>query len=413
MHSVAQAFQLLMNHLSTLGSQRMPLFDCLNLSLAEDVVADLDSPPFDKSLMDGYAVRATDVERGTVSLRVIDLLAAGQTPTKAIGPGEAIQIMTGAPLPLGADLVVKIEETTRDHEQVHIKTRCVTRGTNIVRRGVSARAGTVILHAGAKLSGLRIGILAELGQARALVHRRPTVAILATGDELVSVDTLPGPGQIRNSNEAMLVAQVQAMGAIPVPLGVARDNREDLRDKIQTGLRSDVLVLSGGVSAGMFDLVPNELREAGVQEVFHKVEMKPGKPVWFGIRDNTVADSKNSPATGLAARNYVFGLPGNPVSCLVCCELFVRTAIRRLLGEEPALPQSIEARLQQDFVAKRDRPTYHPALLTWTPAGPTVILVPWRGSSDLCGTVTANSMAFLSGQPKQYVAGESLSVISW
>jgi molybdopterin molybdotransferase len=401
MLTVSQAFDRLLASVSPLEAVSLPLGEVLGLTLAHDVAATGDSPPFDKSLMDGFAVRAVDVVSNSALLDVVEVVTAGRVPAKSVGPGEAIQIMTGAPLPEGADLVVKVEETQSDAGRVRISTKAVAPGSNILRRGTSVRAGDVVLKAGMRLNGSRIGSLAELGRAVVSVHRRPTVAVLATGDELVPVDQQPGPGQIRNSNEAMLVAQIQASGAIAVPLGIARDNRDDLRAKIERGLQCDVLVLSGGVSAGTLDLVPSELADAGVREVFHKVEMKPGKPVWFGVREAG------------AARCCVFGLPGNPVSSLVCCELFVRTAIRRLMGESSALPRSVPARLEHEFSARADRPTYHPARLTWSADGPLVTLVPWHGSSDLCGTVAANAMAFLSGEARQYRAGELLGVIVW
>jgi len=403
MLSLTQAFDKLLATVSPLETVSLPLADVLGMTLAEDVSAPEDSPPFDKSLMDGFAVRADDVANGFASLRVIEIVTAGRVPSKAVGAGEATQIMTGAPIPDGADLVVKIEETLPDIDSVHVTTKSITPGTNIVRRGTSVRAGDVVLKAGMKLNGARIGALAELGRAVVKVHRRPTVAVLATGDELVSIGEALGPGQIRNSNESMLCAQIEAAGAVPVPLGIARDNRADLRAKIQEGLQCDMLVLSGGVSAGTLDLVPSELAEAGVREVFHKVELKPGKPVWFGVRAG--------PPRGESV--YVFGLPGNPVSSLVCCELFVRTAIRRLMGEQPPMPRLIPARLEHDYSARADRPTYHPAKLMWSPEGATVKLVPWHGSSDLCGTVAANGMAFLSGEAKEYRAGEMLDVIAW
>ncbi len=541
MLSVTQAFDKLLATVKPLNVVSLPLSDLLGLTLAEDVSAPCDSPPFDKSLMDGFAVRAADVASGFASLKVIELVTAGQVPSKSVGPGEATQIMTGAPIPEGADLVVRIEETLPDIDSVHITTKSIAPGTNIIRRGTSVRAGDVVLQAGMKLNGSRIGALAELGRAIAPVYRRPTVAILATGDELVPIAETPGPGQIRNSNEAMLIAQIQAAGAIPIPLGIARDNRADLKAKIQEGLQCDMLVLSGGVSAGMLDLVPSELATAGVREVFHKVELKPGKPVWFGVHETDFAPTESAlpqhefslddfsrqmklfrkiglvtrrvrrartfeqdadsnlgenaeadiqrveviidclslweknhleqiddsrkqrivsdsgtttkevervlrrfrsiaatmqQAASISGRNwltesrysfqlhdlipagsrpncYVFGLPGNPVSSLVCCELFVRTAIRRLMGEQTPLPRPLPARLEHDYSARADRPTYHPAKLMWSPEGATVKLVPWHGSSDLCGTVAANGMAFLSGEAKEYHAGDMLEVIPW
>ena len=399
MLTIADAFDRLFATVKPLDPVSLALGQSLGLTLAEDISSTADSPPFDKSLMDGYAIRSTDLNHGTATLEVVEVITAGMVPTRPIESGQTSQIMTGAPLPIGADIVIKIEDTARDGDLVRVTPQGSQ--TNIVLRGTSVRSGDVVLRAGTKLNGSRIGALAELGRAQVNVHRRPTVAILATGDELVPVDQEPGPGQIRNSNESMLVAQIQAAGAIAVPLGIARDNRIDLRAKIEQGLQCDMLVLSGGVSAGTLDLVPSELAAAGITEVFHKVEMKPGKPVWFGLR-----------RVGTTA-NYVFGLPGNPVSSLVCCELFVRTALKRLMGEPALRPQAVPAALEHPHSARADRPTYHPARLTWTPTGPVVTLVPWHGSSDLCGTVAANAMALLPGAARQYGVGDCLETFAW
>ena len=399
MLTIADAFDQLFATVQPLDPISIALGQSLGLTLAEDISSTSDSPPFDKSLMDGYAIRAADLNQGTAILEVVEVITAGMVPTRPIASGQTSQIMTGAPLPIGADTVVKIEDTVREGD--HVRVTPQGSQTNIVLRGTSVRSGDVVLRTGTKLNGSRIGALAELGRAHVRVYRRPTVAILATGDELVPVDQEPGPGQIRNSNESMLVAQIQAAGAIAVPLGIARDNRDALRAKIEQGLHCDVLVLSGGVSAGTLDLVPSELAAAGVTEVFHKVEMKPGNPVWFGRR------------SGGATVNYVFGLPGNPVSSLVCCELFVRTALKRLMGEPAIPPQSVPAALEHPHAAKADRPTYHPARLTWTPTGPMVTLVPWHGSSDLCGTIAANAMALLPGAARQYVVGDRLDTFAW
>ncbi len=403
MLTLPEAFEKLLDAVKPLEAVSLPLPEVLGLTLAEAVAATADSPPFDKALMDGFAVRTTDVVNGFVPLKVIEVVTAGRVPSKSVGVGEATQIMTGAPIPEGADLVVKIEETLPDVDGVRITTKATTPGTNILRRGTSVRAGDVVLKVGLTLNGSRIGALAELGLTEVRVHRRPTVAVLATGDELVPIGETPGPGQIRNSNEAMLRAQIEAAGAVVFPLGIARDQRDDLRAKIQQGLQCDMLVLSGGVSAGVLDLVPSELAAAGVCEVFHKVELKPGKPIWFGVRKS---------CSGSEAR-YVFGLPGNPVSSLVCCELFVRTAIRRLMGEETPKPTPIPAKLEHDYLARADRPTYHPAKLMWSSEGAVVKLVKWHGSSDLCGTASANAMAFLSGEAREYHAGDMLEVIVW
>ena len=404
MLTVAQALDYLLATVSPFEINDTPLEQALGLCLARDVISTSDSPPFDKSLMDGYAIRAEDVASGPTSLRVIEVITAGRVPSKPIASGEAAQIMTGAPLPLGADAVVKIEETRRTSDLVSIDSSSIRSGTNLIQRGANIRAGDRALTAGLILTGSRIGALAELGRAQVPVRRRPRVALLATGDELVPIDQVPGPGQIRNSNMSMLIAQIETAGGIPVPLGIARDNQNELREKIRLGLQCDLLVLSGGVSAGTLDLVPSVLAEAGVRQIFHKVEMKPGKPIWFG---------EWSPEGTKPLNCLVFGLPGNPVSCLVCCELFVRTAIRRIMGIEPATPQSVSARLEHEFLARADRPTYHPAKLTSTHQGLAVTLVRWNGSSDLCGTVAANGMAYLSGEARHFQIGDMLETFAW
>lgn len=383
----------------------LPLNESLGLTLAKSIHSPTDLPPFDKSLMDGYAVRLADVATGSATLCVIETITAGRVPTKSLGAGQASQIMTGAPLPSGADLVIKVEETQRDGDVVTIESKAPAVGASLIHRGTSVRAGAVVLDVGMKLNGARIGALAELGCASVPVHRRPRVAILATGDELVPIESIPGPGQIRNSNEAMLAAQIEAAGGTPIRLGTARDDHEALREKIRQGLQCDMLVLSGGVSAGTLDLVPAALAESGVKQIFHRVEIKPGKPIWFGLKSANDRNHSN--------QCYVFGLPGNPVSSLVCCELFVRTALRRLMGIERATPEPILAKLEHDYSTQAGRPTYHPAKLTWTTEGLGVALVPWHGSSDLCGTVAANGMALLPGVEHQYRAGDRLETFAW
>jgi molybdopterin molybdotransferase len=260
-----------------------------------------------------------------------------------------------------------------------------------------------VLPAGRRLRGQELGALAELGQARVRVRPAPAVAVLATGDELVPVEARPGPGQIRNSNETMLVAQVVQAGGRPVPLGIARDTRESLRERLGEGLRHDLLLLSGGVSAWKLDLVPSVLHELGVEQVFHKVQVKPGQPLWFGRRDRE----------GDAGPCFVFGLPGNPVSSMVCFELFARTALRRRMGDPHPEPQPISARLTHDFTHAGGRPTYHPAKLAFTSRGPEVTTVPWVGSADLCATVAANAMVVLSAGDAVQPPGTMLDVIPW
>lgn len=403
MIAMADAFDHVCREVQPFPVESLPLERCWGLTLARDIVSEIDSPPFDKSLMDGYAVRAADAAKGKATLAVIERITAGQVAAFSVSPGTAIQIMTGAPLPVGADAVVRFEDTRIEGDCVQIDTRPVVAEANIIRRGAALKVGETVLVAGDKLTASRIGALAELGCAQVPVRRRPRVAVLATGDELVPVGDRPGPGQIRNSNAPMLAAQIQTCGAEPVPLGVARDIREELAARIREGLECDILVLSGGVSAGKLDLVPSELASAGVREVFHKVNMKPGKPVWFGMF------TRPGDSGGCA----VFGLPGNPVSSMVCCELFVRTAIRRLMGAEPVLPQAFAATVAAEFRHRSDRPTYHPAEILWTANGPAVRILPWQGSSDLRATVAANGMAVLGDGERHYQPGDRVDVVSW
>lgn len=403
MIDLSAALDTVCRTISPFPREHHPLDRCLGLTLAGDIISDIDSPPFDKALMDGYAVIATDVATGTATLRVIERITAGQVPTLTVAPGTAIQIMTGAPLPTGADAVVRIEDTRLEGDLVHIAGKPLVAEANIIRRGTSLKVGETVLSQGDRLTASRIGALAELGQALVPIRRPPWIAVLATGDELVMIDQTPGPGQIRNTNEAMLCAQIRTCGAEPLPLGIARDNRDDLATKIRYGLQADILVLSGGVSAGKLDLVPSELAAAGVREVFHKVNMKPGKPVWFGQFTDP-----EFPRTV-----PVFGLPGNPVSSMVCFELFVRTAVRWLMGIDPALPTAIPATVVNQFRHRSDRPTYHPAEITWTATGPQVRLLPWQGSSDLRATVAANGMAVLPAEEQFYQPGDRVDVVSW
>jgi len=381
--------------------ESVPLAEALGRVLAERVDSDIDSPPFDKSLMDGFAVRATDVATGTARLVVVEEVTAGEVAEKSLETGQAIQIMTGAPIPDGADAVVRIEDTEVEIDQqqtlVRIDTRPVTTGQDMIQQGTSMRRGDAVMPAGRRLRPQELGLLAELGQHTLSVHRQVTVGVLATGDELVAIDRQPQAGQIRNSNESMLAAQVRASGAVARELGIARDNPEDLAAKIREGLDCDILLLSGGVSAGRLDLVPEQLEAAGVTEVFHKVKLKPGKPLWFGTSKDAI----------------VFGLPGNPVSSMVCFELFVRTALRRLAGTDPATPCPTAARLACDFEFRGDRPTYFPGRLENQPDGPRVTPVNWHGSSDLRSTADANSMIHFPAGNQLYQARQWVEVHEW
>jgi molybdopterin molybdotransferase len=372
----------------------------LGLVLAADAAADRDVPPHDKSMMDGYAVRCADLPAGRGVLRVLEEITAGRTPQHPVGAGETSRIMTGAPVPFGADAVVVVERTRLlEGGRVQVEDRPPQAGQNILRRGREMRADEVVLPAGTVLRPQEIGLLATAGRARVAVVPAARVAVLSTGDELVEASETPGPGQIRNSNGPMLLALAARAGAAARSLGIARDRLDSLRPLVEEGLRDDVLLLSGGVSAGVLDLVPGVLADAGVVAHFHKVAMKPGKPVLFASRD----------AGG--RRSLVFGLPGNPVSALACFVLFVRPALRRLAGHADAGPRTVPAVLAEDFPYRTDRPTYHPARLEATPDGWRVRPVPWFGSADLRGLTQADALLPLPAGDHRHQAGEAFDVL--
>ena len=356
MLSVQEAFRLILETVKPVSPHQCSLFEADHCVLAKGTVSDLNVPPFDKALMDGFAVRSSDVTEGKAALQIQETIYAGSTPTLALEAGQTSQIMTGAPLPEGADAVVQIEHCSVNEEQqtVGIDTTPVSAGKNMLYKSSILEIGDIVLEAGTLLRAQEIGALAETGSSVVSVRRAPTLSILATGDELVPPEICPQAGQIRNSNEVMLYTQVLQSQAKPVPLGIARDERAHLREKINEGLKSDFLLLSGGVSAGTLDLVPSELQAAGVKQVFHKINLKPGKPLWFGILDQ----EDRAPC-------YIFGLPGNPVSSMVCFELFVRSAIRQFMGFPSPEPVPLQARLKADFRTNGSRPTYQPAQVDW------------------------------------------------
>jgi molybdopterin molybdotransferase len=393
---VDEAQAVVLQHSLPLSPQPVPLSDAFGLVLAENVTSDLDMPPYDKAMMDGYAVRCADLPEGRAALSIIEEVTAGRTPQLPLGQGQATRIMTGAPIPVGADAVIPVERTRLIEERrVQIEDRPPSPGTNVLYRGREMRSGDTVLTAGALLRPAEISLLATVGRAAVSAHPRPSVAILSTGDEVVDAPQLPGPGQIRNSNSPMLLAQTIRAGGRPRYLGIARDRRDSMQELIGEGLKADVLVLSGGVSAGKLDLVPDVLRELGVEAHFHKVEMKPGKPVLFGTRGSVL----------------VFGLPGNPVSSLVCFELFVRLALRRLMGHAEAGPRMVPLPLAQDFAYRTERPTYYPARRVVVDVGWQVQPVPWFGSADLRALGGTDALVLFPAGDHQYRAGQVCPVL--
>ncbi len=336
MLSVDEALARVLTAVPVLGCEVVGLPAALGRVLAEPVVAGRDVPPWPNSSMDGYAIRSADTTGATparpVRLELLGAIAAGAVAERPVGPGEAYRILTGAPLPAGADAVIPQEEV-RQEPGVLLVPRPVQPGEYVRAQGEDIRAGEVVLGTGTPLDPAALGVLAALGRSLVRVYQRPRVAILATGDELVDLGERPGPGQVPNSNTYTLAGQVREAGAIPVPLGIARDTREELAERIRWGLGADVVVSSAGVSVGDRDLVRAALERLGAELEFWQVNMRPGKPLTFGR---------------LGGRPF-FGLPGNPVSAMVTFELFVRPALRRMAGHARLLRPRVRARAAVAF----------------------------------------------------------------
>lgn len=332
MVSYDEALRTILENVAPVGSEQLPLSEAVGLVLAEAVTTPWDLPLWDNSAMDGYAVRTEDSAHPACKLRVTGYLPAGASAEGiSVAPGCAVKIMTGAPLPTGADAVVPVEETEETSgEQVAINAT-VKHGQHIRRQGEDIRQGETILQAGYPLRAAEISLLASCGKPLVSVQRRPVVAILSTGDELVEPGTPPGPAQLINSNSIALAAAVREAGAVPRMLGIARDNRLSHLEKMRAGLTADCLITSAGVSAGDRDLVRAVLEELGVKFLFWKVAIKPGKPTAFGIFEG----------------KPVFCLPGNPVSSLVTFESFVRPALLKMQGHTKLLRPALQATLRE------------------------------------------------------------------
>ncbi len=408
MLTVEEALRAVLEEALRLPAESVSLDAALRCVLAEDVAADIDLPPFDKSLVDGYAVRSGDLSGPDRRLRVGETITAGQVPSRPLGPREAAVIMTGSPVPPGCDAVVMHERTRPDGDgdgaSVRVEEPEVRAGQNILARGREIRAGEVILAAGTVLGPAHLGVLASVGRTPVRVVR-PRIAVASTGDELVDPERTPGPGQIRNSNAIMLRALAVEEGARAESLPTAPDEPVELRRILQGGLEFDVLIVTGGVSAGQRDLVPAALAELGVRRIFHKVQLKPGKPLWFGV----------GPTRAGRPGTMVFGLPGNPVSSLVVFLLFVRPALARMAGRPGPIPATVPARLTSGFRHRGDRPTYHPARLAAEPGdgsqAPAIETLVWHGSADLRTAAAADGFAVFPAGDRDYSPGETVGFL--
>ena len=405
MLTVVDALALIQSRCACMPARRSPLHEALGRPLTEEITAPRDSPPFDKSLVDGYAICTADLDAGR-PLVVVQEIPAGSSADRPMRPGEAAPIMTGAPMPAGAVAVVMVERSRREGEHVRLEGP-IREGQNCMARGRELRAGEVILRPGAATSRLnprQVGLLASMGFAQVLVNPAPRVAILPTGDELASAGETPRLGQIHNSNGPMLRALVESMGLAVDDLPVAPDEPGPLGELIRRGLQADVLLLSGGVSAGTRDLVPSALRDAGVVEVFHKLRIKPGKPIWFGVGPAR-PDGRPGP--------LVFGLPGNPGGTYVGFRVFVRPALEVLGGRLDGFERSASTRsgrLSGPFAHRGDRPTYHPCTYDLATSD-SVIPLPWAGSADLRTLALADGFALFPAGDRDYQVGDAVEVL--
>jgi len=399
MLSVEEAQERMLALVRPLEPEWGPLLEALGRVLAEDVFAGVDIPPLDNSAMDGYAIRAEDTigasQDHPVRLRIIGNLAAGYTFPQAVEPGTAVRIMTGAPIPPGADTVIRFERARRDDDTVEILEE-VRRGRNIRRAGEDVRRGELVLPRGTLLRPQEIGMLAALGRAEAWAIRRPRVAILATGEEVIPVDQPLAPGKIHDANSTSNAAQVLRYGGVPLPLGIARDRREELSAKIREGLEQgvDLFLTSGGVSVGDFDVVKEVLAAEG-EIHFWWVNMKPGKPLAFGQIGGVP----------------LLGLPGNPVAAMISFELFARPAILKMLGRKEWDKPTIEAVLEDAIERKDNRRHFLRVRVQKEDGQYTARLTGPQGSGILNSMVQANGLAIIPEERGELAAGERVQVL--
>jgi molybdopterin molybdotransferase len=394
---VDEARKIILEKIKVQGTEKVTINEALGRILSEDIIARRNNPPMDNSAMDGYALIAKDIELATsenpIKLEIIEDLAAGYSPKMTIQSGQAVRIMTGAPIPEGADAVIMQEDTERNGNSVQVKDKAEIR-ENIRDAGEDVREGETVIKKGAKLLPAHIGMMAVVGRSSVLVGRRPSVAILSTGDEIKDLDdSLSGPC-IYNSNGYMLAAQVKSAGGIPSYLGIARDNEEDLMEKFKWALQCDMVVSSGGVSVGDYDLVKASLKKMGQEMLFWKVAMKPGKPLAFGRIDNVP----------------IFGLPGNPVSSFVSFEQFVRPSIRKMMGASQLSHLLVQAKLTHTVHKKAGRQHFLSAYVKWENGTCTVSPTQEQGSGILKSTVNANGLLIFPLELTEMTKGTEVTV---
>ena len=393
-----EALKEILSKTRRLALQEVSLDRAVGSVLSENIKARHDSPPFNKSAMDGYALRSSDLKSVPKELKCVGLIKAGRPFKRIIKNGECAKIMTGSPLPKGADAVVMVERTSEDEKRGWIKVlQRVKKGENVCFKGEDIKKGTVVLKKGMLIRGPEVSLASSLGRTKIRVYRKPSVAILNTGDEIIESGKPLIYGKIYNSNGPMLISLLQALNIKVEYLGIARDDEKDLERLVIKGLKNDILLISGGVSMGDYDLVPKVLKKCGVREVLHKIYMKPGKPVFFGTRQSKL----------------VFGIPGNPVSTYLVFLVLIKPAIDKMLGKISQL--SIRwARLTEEFRQKPGRKHFVPAQVQERQGELEAFPIKgYHGSADIASLSQANAFMIVDGSRSFLKRNSQVEVILW
>jgi molybdopterin molybdotransferase len=397
MISVEEALKRILNAISPLGLEMVSLLDAMGRVIGEEIFARRDIPPKDHSTMDGYALRREDTLGASLAkpvlLDITEAIRAGAVPGKRIGPRQAARIMTGAPVPEGVNAVIRMEDTRTEGNRALVFAEA-KEGQNIRRAGEDVHQGEKVISRGEIIRPTEVGMLAALGRSFISVHQRPLVAVVATGDELVDVDEPPSPWQIVGSNGYSLAALVRDCGAVPIQVGIARDCREELAEKFKAAMRADLIVSSGGVSVGDYDLVKEIMQEMGNSMQFWQVAMQPGRPLAFGA------------LSGIP----IVGLPGNPVSAMVSFEQFVRPAILKMLGHINLFRRTVQARIEEDIEKKQGSRHFIRALIHRDGKGYTVVTTGNQGSGILKSMVRTNGLIILPEDATAVRKGEMVTV---
>jgi molybdopterin molybdotransferase len=397
MISFEEALHKILSSIQPLGLEKVQLLESLGRIIGEDIYAKRDIPPLDNSAMDGYALRFEDIRESSkdhpVRLEVIEDLPAGFVSKKTIEKGQAIRIMTGAPIPKGADTVVPVEETRKEHGFTFIL-KAASLGENIRRSGEDVKKGERVISKGDLIRPAEVGMLASVGRSSVLIYQKPLIAILCTGDELVDVDENLEESKIISSNSYTLAAQVKDCGAVPVQLGIARDRKEEIREKLRQGTRADVLISSAGVSVGDYDFAKDALSDLGMEMAFWQISMKPGKPLAFGTIQG----------------KPVFGLPGNPVSSMISFEEFVRPSLLKMMGHREVLRPVVEAILQEEIRKTAGRRHFIRAFVSFKEGSYFATTTGDQGSGILMSMLKANGLIMIPEAQEIARVGEKVKV---